>query len=123
MNNDTALLVRTACDDLGLEVRSYSGRGMYGRSCVGVNCDGNAFQTLARILIALAEQGNDGLDAAEHFTRDGAVASDSMGLGSIIYFPRLPWVDVDSEDDEEPNSGDDERAVGRFADFERSPQT
>lgn len=29
----------------------------------------------------------------EHFTYEGAVRSDSLGMDGIVYFPRLPWVD------------------------------
>jgi hypothetical protein len=99
MNNDISRLVMAACIDLGLDVRSYSGRAMYGQDCLGVDCS-NPFQALAQIVVALAETGDDGMDAAEHFAREGAVKSDSMGCGSILYFPRLPWIDSDSEDAE-----------------------
>ncbi len=99
MNNDIALRVRAICEDLGLDVRSYSGRGMYGDQCVGVDCH-NPTQTLAQIMFALCEEGPDGLDAAEHFTRVEAVRTDSMGLGMILYFPRLPWVAEESEDED-----------------------
>jgi len=92
MNNDIALLVIQICADIGLEVRSYSGRGMYGDQCVGVT-GSNTHQILAKIMIGLCELGDDGLNAAEHFTHDGAVRSDSMGLDGIVYFPRLAWVD------------------------------
>lgn len=90
MNEDISRSVILACVDLGLEPRSYSGRGMYGESCVGV--DGrNTHVILAQIIVALCEQGPDGLEAALHVARDGAIASDSMGLGGIVYFPSLPW--------------------------------
>ncbi len=92
MNNDAALLVIQVCADIGLEVRSYSGRGMYGAECIGVT-GSNTHQILAQIIIGLAEMGDEGLDAAEHFTREGAVKSDSMGLDGIVYFPRLPWME------------------------------
>lgn len=109
MNNDTArlvrsVLVRSVCDDLGLEVRSYSGRAMYGTKCIGVTCD-NPFQAFAQIVVALCEKGEEGVEAADHFTRDGAVKTDSMGLGSILYFPRLPWVE---EEEGEDSNWDDE---------------
>ncbi len=117
MNEDISRSVIAILPDLGLEARSYSGRGMYGAECVGVDCEGmTSHQIVARIVLALCEQGPDGLDAAEHFTRDGAVASDSMGRGSIVYFPRLPWVEEDEE-------GEDPHAVAREASFERSPQS
>lgn len=85
MNDDISRTVLAVCNDLGLELRSYSGR-----ECVGVVTQ-NPFQDLSRILFALAGKGADGLLAAEHFTRDGAVQSDSMGGEDILYFPRLPW--------------------------------
>jgi len=50
-------------------------------------------------MIGLCELGDDGVEAADHFTRGGAVRSDSMGLESILYFPRLPWTELNSEDD------------------------
>lgn len=100
MNNDISRQVIEICQDLDLEVRSYSGRGMYGDRCVGIDCD-NPFQAFSRITLALMEQGSDGLEAVEHFTRDGAVTMDSMGLGSILYFPRLPWVGSEENVEEE----------------------
>ena len=104
MNEDISRSVLEVCESLGLEVRSYSGRCMYGRSCIGVSCGRNTHQIVAQIVIGLCELGADGIETADHLTRDGAIASDSMGLGSIVYFPRLPWVEVDSltdgEDDE-----------------------
>lgn len=92
MNNDIARLVIRIATDIGLEVRSYSGRGMYGARCIGVTV-GNPFQDFAKLMVGLCEIGDEGLDAAEHLTRCDAVQTDSMGCGSIVYFPRLPWVE------------------------------
>lgn len=53
----------------GHEVRSYSGRGMYGRYCVGVS-----------------------LTRGERLTVGSRTASyDSLGLGSIAYWPSAVW--------------------------------
>ena len=103
MNEDISREVLSACRDLDLEVRSYSGRGMYGRSCVGVDCGRNTHQVLAQIVIALAERGDDGLETAAHLADDGAVATDSLGMGSILYFPRLPWVEEETEEGSLPS--------------------
>lgn len=92
MNNDTAALVIQVCNDIGLEVRSYSGRGMMGDECIGVT-GSNTHTILAQIIIALCEMGEEGVEAADHFTRDGAVRSDSMGMDGIVYFPRLSWLE------------------------------
>jgi hypothetical protein len=64
----------------GHEVRSYSGRGMYGRECVGVS-----------------------LSRGERLTVGHRTASyDALGLGSIAYWPSAVWpegmVDSDSEE-------------------------
>lgn len=99
MNEDTSRLVIRVCNNMGLDVRSYSGRGMYGRSCVGVDC-GNTHVTLAQIMVELQSYGEpDALEAMDHFTREGAIATDHMGMGSILYFPRLPWVNEEEYDE------------------------
>lgn len=94
MNEDIAINVLTVLQTLGIEARSYSGRGMYGKACVGVDCArGDSHAVVANIVIGLMSLKDADEEAAEHFTLDGAVATDSMGLGSIVYFPRLPWVE------------------------------
>jgi len=95
MNEDISRSVLTVLQTLDIEARSYSGRGMYGRSCVGVDCArGDSHAVVAQIVIGLMSLKDADEEAAEHFTLDGAVATDSMGRGSIVYFPRLPWVEA-----------------------------
>lgn len=98
MNNDIALLVIGVATDIGLEVRSYSGRGMYGSECIGIDTP-CPFQDFAKLMVGLCEIGDEGQVAAEHLTRDGAVQTDSMGRGSILYFPRLPYSELGCEDE------------------------
>ena len=81
----------------GLEPRSYSGRGMYGKNCVGVTTDDNKNEgaIFASVLIAIGElPGNEKSEAldicAEAFAR---MAIDSMGMGTILYFPNRKWED------------------------------
>ncbi len=95
MNEDISRSVMTVLSDLGIEARSYSGRGMYGASCIGVDCDHQSpFQVLAQLVIGLTQLADADDEASDHFTRDGAVQTDSMGRGSIVYFPRLPWLEL-----------------------------
>jgi hypothetical protein len=54
----------------GREVRSYSGRGMYGRRCVGVSLGRGDYGS------ALPEEGQK---------------RDSLGLGEIVYWPSVAW--------------------------------
>jgi hypothetical protein len=53
---------------------SYSGRGMYGRTCYGVSVDGNATDVIE-------EAAARGLRGA---------CTDNLGLGTIIYWPSVP---------------------------------
>jgi hypothetical protein len=74
--------------DLEFEVREYSGRGMYGKNCVGFTTD-RPYDLLIALVIILKDLTEDDTyddlpDADDLF---GSVAMDSMGLSSIIYFP------------------------------------
>lgn len=68
-----------AIEDAGFEARSYSGRGMYGKECVGVDLDATS----------------DLWGLAQEMARSGIICdqprTDSMGLGIIAYWPRLSW--------------------------------
>ncbi len=54
------------------EPRSYSGRGMYGRYCVGVSID-------------------DYFDAQEVKKLISGSRMDNLGMGYIVYWPGLTW--------------------------------
>jgi len=66
-----------------LRVRSYSGRGMYGETCLGIVTD-----NVAKTLLTLASCLPDGMlaDLAEE-----TVCTDSMGRNAIVYWPNLPY--------------------------------
>jgi hypothetical protein len=71
----------------GYEARSYSGRGMYGKECVGVTCDNQADLLF---------------DMMDHASRTQikqlkGCMTDSMGRSIIVYWPNIEW----SEDEEE----------------------
>ena len=70
--------------DAGYTPKSYSGRGMYGRTCVSVNVDslGDAF----RLGFDLAAGSPDPDEAYP-----GMPTSDAMGLGYVLYWPGLEW--------------------------------
>lgn len=72
------------CESNELEFRTdYSGRGMFGKTCVGVVCD-DPISTVVEIADAIRD---NGFDCAS--TELGAIRQDSMGLSRIIYFPNL----------------------------------
>lgn len=87
------------CDDL--VAQSYSGRGMYGRDCVGVTLPAgvSAFRLAAAISAALldmdSEEGPSDVEELSRLT----VREDSMGRDSIVYFPNVPWTAEEEEHD------------------------
>ena len=75
-----------------LEPRSYSGRGMRGRYCVGVETDEPPFTLGAMLAATAAELGEDPLELAQLRS-----STDQMGLRTIVYFQSVSW----PEDDED----------------------
>jgi len=73
-----------ALEDIGYEPRAYSGRGMYGSSCVGVDVEdlGHLFQLGYEL--AANSPDPDG-------TYPSAPSSDSMGMGYILYWRNFDW--------------------------------
>lgn len=68
-------LIRSSTDH---KPRSYSGRAMFGKRCVGFSC-----RSLGDMAEAASAMG-------VNFKRLGA-RTDSLGLGVIVYFPRFEW--------------------------------
>jgi hypothetical protein len=90
--------IRDRIEDFDYDARlrpHYSGRGMYGRTCIGiVHNDAN---TPAAFLYILADElGEDFLDLLQ----DLGSAQDGMGLSTITYFSGLSVADDVEEDDE-----------------------
>lgn len=87
--------------------RSYSGRAMYGRSCVGVEIDGNVSASAigARMALAILAEHDDVFEAESEIERLSTAlegeSSDSLGLGTIVYWPRIEWPDGEDEDDDD----------------------
>jgi len=76
------------------EIDSYSGRGMYGRQCLGITFDSmsDAFR------FALTVGGDNDLSLALSSPR-----FDSMGLGIVVYWPSVEapeGLDEDEEDED-----------------------
>lgn len=90
-----------ALEEAGYEPRSYSGRGMYGRTCVGVTTDRYTPEFKLGVDVALAASAMfDDMDELVSFLEDlsgEGCSTDSMGLGTITYFPSIPWPETDPE--------------------------
>lgn len=88
-------------ESAGYSPRSYSGRGMYGEQCVGFVTDTNLLAAMANVIreAIFLDNCTDG----EKYRADqlltqmelGDVKTDSMGLDTIIYFPRVKWAEED----------------------------
>jgi hypothetical protein len=92
----------TAIENSDFEARSYSGRGMYGDKCVGVEIDRDmsSFRLGAAIAYALSESdSDDGPTDVEELTRL-RVSEDSMGRGAIVYFPGVKWPGEEDENED-----------------------
>lgn len=104
-SNET--IFKEAIEDAGYSVRSYSGRGMYGKSCLGFETSRgqSAVRATAEIMGTLSDicQYEDDLEISDFVEMFGDVEEDSMGLGMIIYFPDISWDEewTESENDEE----------------------
>lgn len=61
----------------------YSGRGMFGRECVGICC-----QEPLSMLVDLTEYIST-FEVMDIRAKLGRICSDSMGLDTIVYFPDL----------------------------------
>lgn len=119
----TAKAIREACGNLDVTVRSYSGRGMYGKACVGFDVErGQSVARFAfRLAVELSHLGEEGEDAISDLC-DLEWREDSMGMGAIAYLPGLPWEGDEEEAAENEFEGEDPSAIARFIMFERSPQ-
>jgi hypothetical protein len=103
--------VQELAEGAELDVRSYSGRGMYGRECLAIE-GSSAMDIMASLLERISEEGEDAAEAASDLSEALRRSSqDSMGRDMVLYFPGIPFVseDADEEDnDEEDNDEDDE---------------
>lgn len=66
----------------------YSGRGMYGFECVSVKLtNDNPYGIVASVMFG-AEDDSERSELVQIFER---TAEDGLGLGMVIYWPRMEW--------------------------------
>lgn len=80
-------------DGLGLRPRSYSGRGMYGETCLGVTVNNPV-----NVAFELGRLFDDEFGPDKPSPR---VAWDSMGRDYILYFPSVPFEGTDEDEDDD----------------------
>ena len=85
MKNIYCLIEKFCNETNGCSFRAdYSGRFMYGRTCVGIVIDDRFYETIVALCDFLHESG---IECVSDML--GTIHSDSMGLSQIIYFPDL----------------------------------
>jgi hypothetical protein len=95
LTTQQADIINEAAYEADAELRSYSGRAMYGSSCLGVS---GSERDSARFLIAVAKEDYDlASDLVD------SLRTDSLGMGIITYFTNIgsEGVVADEEDDDE----------------------
>lgn len=107
--------ITEACEQIGDEVnvRSYSGRGMYGKTCLAITGSMSDCQrVIAEVLKEAAQESFDAaINAGDDGDREANAAYelndqlsalienivnfswDSMGLDVVVYWPRIEWVE------------------------------
>ncbi|KVR21679.1 hypothetical protein WK13_34645 [Burkholderia ubonensis] len=74
------------------ETRSYSGRGMYGKSCLGVFLDDRAGHANLCQLGGMLVHAADASDQYEVMCDLEGTKTDDLGLGTIVYWPSIEYV-------------------------------
>jgi hypothetical protein len=90
----------------GYEPREYSGRGMFGKYCLGIVADDMSF--IADIINDMIGQvTNNCYGLSEEEAKDivqllfSEMRTDSMGLSTIYYWPCMAWCEEFDLEDEE----------------------
>jgi len=77
----------------GGELRDYSGRGMYGKECLAIDCEVSLAHAVSMTQFVIGNLGSSHLrelmDALEN------TCTDSLGMGTITYWPSVPYIEGD----------------------------
>lgn len=92
MNNSEKFM--DVLDLLGYSYRPYSGRGMYGKKCIGIvvesgNISNELFSLGANLGSNIINSSDDNIDFS--WQDIGRVEFDSLGMDQIIYFPNMEY--------------------------------
>jgi hypothetical protein len=80
-----------ALEDAGYEMRTYSGRGMYGVQCVSValDCDTPIWAFVCDVLTQASLNG--AAEVATMAEQLRGLSYDELGRGQVVYWPEIPW--------------------------------
>lgn len=77
--------LKDALDMAGYNPTDYSGRGMFGKYCVGVSTRDSAATVVSEVVAQCRDVPPELLKLL------GAARTDSLGMGYIHYWPSVPW--------------------------------
>ncbi len=87
-----------AFEALDCRPRSYSGRGMMGRACFGVTFGYGSAASLVLGMLGEIRESADRECVLDALLQAGEASEDSMGLSSIVYWPRLEWQEPENDE-------------------------
>ena len=92
--------IQNVLEDNGYVCRPYSGRGMYGKSCLGITMKrGEMTEFDLGVLLGTRQEEYGSLSLSTPRT-------DNMGLDMIAYWPYIQYVEYMGVDDEEEEEED-----------------
>ncbi len=110
---DFADLMETIAN-AGFTPRRYSGRGMYGKDCLGITCR-NPINTVCLIIAEYAQSlAKDQAAVADLAEALKDAHTDSMGRDAIVYWEHIAWdpevaKDYEGDEDEDDDVAEEER--------------
>ncbi len=96
----------------GYTPQEYSGRMMYGSTCLGVEC-ADPIRAVLEMVSALAVELDDAMLVQEVVPDLYESRTDSMGRNQIVYWPSIKW-EADAHVDAMGCTGDDEPSRGEY---------
>ncbi len=90
-----------AIEEAGFEARRYSGRAVYGRFCLGIECS-SPISCVMQIVSNACENADEVSEIAELCEALSDPSTDNMGRDAIVYWSSIPWLA-----DEDDGDGDD----------------
>jgi len=101
-------IMQDIIENAGYETRSYSGRYMYGDTCIATNPGSSLFAFVADLIQAARDESceeserDHALDELQDALR--GMSTDQMGKGTIVYFKTVPYTSEDEEEGVTPDN-------------------
>jgi hypothetical protein len=98
-DRNVARIVSEFCDELGYDFRPhYSGRGMYGDTCIGIVHADASFEVAMQMAVFIVDRAEDTDDAVNTLLLFEGARYDNMAGDVITYWPRITASDEETEE-------------------------